>query len=495
VLTNELIGVTMKKLFILLTVLIGLGSLIPIAAQTTDDQIKTGKMVKRKSENGVDNYVYATYSFKFGGNGPEIARLCGNNWDVIFGNGPTPDAFNVSMVTDDRSRIKDLGQYNWRAGLIIPKLVAYEEPEQEPDVKAVVGHMYLVHSRDRDHNHYALFRVERLVPEESVEISWKMVDGLRDDLAAPSASDKFKTGKIKTGKLLKRTSENGVDNYAYATYSFKCGGNGPEIRRNCHSKWDLLFGNSPTPDAFDVTTAGDDRSRIRDLGKYDWDDKVWLPKLVAYEEPEVEPSVKAVPGHMYLVHTRDTIDNYYVLFRVERLVPNESVEISWEVQDPLRGLVAPSASDDVKTGKIKTAKLQSRKIANGVDNYIYATYSFRFGGNGPEVQRLCLNDWDLLFGNSPTPDAFDVSMIMDDRSRIKDLGRYDWGDKFAIPRLAAYEEPESEPSVRAIAGHMYLVHVRDTDSNHYALFRVERLEPEKSVEISWKLIDPPQGAY
>jgi len=45
----------MKKLFILLAVLIGVGSLIPIAAQTTDDQIKTGKMVKRKSENGMDN--------------------------------------------------------------------------------------------------------------------------------------------------------------------------------------------------------------------------------------------------------------------------------------------------------------------------------------------------------------------------------------------------------------------------------------------------------
>jgi hypothetical protein len=486
----------MKKLFILLAILIGLGSLIPIAAQTTDEQIKTGKMVKRKSENGVDNYVYATYSFKCGGNGPEIERLCGNNWDVIFGNGPTPDAFGVSMTVGDRSRIKDLGQHNWPENFLIPKLVAYEEPEMEPDVKAVVGHMYLVHARDTEHNHYALFRVERLVPGESVEITWKMVDGLRDDLAAPSVSDKVKTGKIKTGKMVKRKSENGVDNYAYATYSFKCGGNGPEIQRLCRGNWDLLFGNSPTPDAFDVTTAADDRSRIKDLGKYDWDDKFRIPKLAAYEEPEIEASVKAVAGHMYLVHKRDTINNYYVLFRVERLVPNESVEISWEVLDPLRGLVAPSASDDVKTGKIKTAKLQSRATVNGVDNYVYATYSFQFGGNGPAIQRLCYNDWDLLFGNAATvPDGFDVSMAGDDRSRIKDLGRYDWDDKFEIPRLAAYEEPERSPAVRAVAGHMYLVHIRDTDSNHYVLFRVERLEPEKSVEISWKLIDAPQAPY
>ena len=199
---------------------------------------------------------------------------------------------------------------------------------------------------------------------------------------------------------------------------------------------------------------------------------------------------------MYLVHKRDTINNYYVLFRVERLVPKESVEISWEILDPLRGLVAPSSSDDVKTGKIKTAKLQSRTTRNDVDNYVYATYSFTFGGNGPAIQRLCGNDWDLLFGNAArVPDGFDVSMARDDRSRIKDLGRYDWGDKFEIPTLAAYEEPERSPAVRAVAGHMYLAHIRDTDSNHYVLFRVERLEPEKSVEISWKLIDPPQGPY
>jgi len=106
--------------------------------------------------------------------------------------------------------------------------------------------------------------------------------------------------------------------------------------------------------------AADDRSRIKDLGKYDWDDKFRIPKLAAYEEPETEPSVKAVAGHMYLVHTRDTINNYYVLFRVEQLAPKENVEISWELLDPVRDLVAPSSSDDVKTGKIKTAKLQSR---------------------------------------------------------------------------------------------------------------------------------------
>jgi len=167
-------GVTMKKLLVVLVV--GLTSLVPVVAQTSNDEIKTGKLLKRTSKDGVDNYVYATFSFKFGGNGPDVERLCRNNWDLIFGNSPTSDAFDVTMVTDDRSRIKDLGSYNWSDKFLVPRLSAYEEPEAEPSVKAVVGHMYLVHTRDTDSNYYALFRVERLVSEESVEISWKMID-------------------------------------------------------------------------------------------------------------------------------------------------------------------------------------------------------------------------------------------------------------------------------------------------------------------------------
>ena len=167
----------MKKLFILLAaLLVGLGSLIPAAAQTTDDEIKTGKLVKRKSENGVDNYIYATYSFKFGGNGPEVQKLCRNNWDLLFGNSVMTDSLDVTMVVDDRSRIKDLGKYNWTDKFVVYRLSAYEEPEHEPSVRAEVGHIYLVHTRDRDNDHYALFRVDRLVSEESVEISWKLIE-------------------------------------------------------------------------------------------------------------------------------------------------------------------------------------------------------------------------------------------------------------------------------------------------------------------------------
>ncbi len=136
--------------------------------------------------------------------------------------------------------------------------------------------------------------------------------------------------------------------------------------------------------------------------------------------------------------------------------------------------------------------LLARKIVDGVDNYTQAAFSFKYGTNGDAALKLTRNNWDLLFGNSPSLDTFDVTMVTDDCSRIKDLGELNWSDVFNVPVLHAYPEPTREPSVKAIVGHMYVVHTKDRDNDHYALFRVEALEPGKSVTISWKLIQSPE---
>jgi hypothetical protein len=140
----------------------------------------------------------------------------------------------------------------------------------------------------------------------------------------------------------------------------------------------------------------------------------------------------------------------------------------------------------------QTATLVARRTVNGYDNYDLATFSFKYGGNGPITRRLTHNNWDILFGNSPDRDTFDVTMVTDDRSRIKDLGALSWDDTFTLPSLEAYSKPTREPSVSVVAGHMYLVHSRDRDNDHYALFRVEDLQPLQSVTISWKLIPAPE---
>jgi hypothetical protein len=156
------------------------------------------------------------------------------------------------------------------------------------------------------------------------------------------------------------------------------------------------------------------------------------------------------------------------------------------------GLNAIQITAQDLNGEVRTGKLEKRREVDGIDNYAYATYSFRFGGNGPEIQNLCLNNWELQFGNGPIPDSFDVTMVTDDRSRIKDLGVYNWGDKIELPTLDAHEEPKREPNVEAIEGHMYMVHSKDRDTDLYTLFRVERLIAGENVEITWKVIPPPE---
>jgi len=141
---------------------------------------------------------------------------------------------------------------------------------------------------------------------------------------------------------------------------------------------------------------------------------------------------------------------------------------------------------------LRKGKLLKRTIKDGTDNYDLAAYSFKFGGNGPEVRKLCRNNWELLFGNSPEGDTFDVTMVTDDRSRIRDLGKLDWNQKFHVPAFPAYEEPVREPSVKAVEGHMYLVRSRDSNTDLYTLFRVEKLVPGEYVEITWKIIPKPK---
>ena len=140
-----------------------------------------------------------------------------------------------------------------------------------------------------------------------------------------------------------------------------------------------------------------------------------------------------------------------------------------------------------------TVTLPARRFTNGRDNYVDATFSFEFGMNGDGAVPLTRNDWDILFGNSPNRDTFAVTMVTDDCSRIRDLGALNWNDTFQVPVLQAYLVPTSEPAVDAIVGHMYVVHTKDTQTDLYFLFRVEALDPLKSVTISWKAVQRPLG--
>ena len=131
----------------------------------------------------------------------------------------------------------------------------------------------------------------------------------------------------------------------------------------------------------------------------------------------------------------------------------------------------------------RSVELLSRS-AHG--DYEKATFSFEHGiRDDPDLART-RNDWCLEFGNGG--DFFNVSMITDDRSRIEDLGRATWPeiDLRGLPALPAYLQPTRDPQVRALPGHVYLVHAADPDTNLYALFRVDDLAPDDRCRISWR---------
>ncbi|HYG82233.1 MAG TPA: hypothetical protein VD861_17665, partial [Pyrinomonadaceae bacterium] len=106
---------------------------------------------------------------------------------------------------------------------------------------------------------------------------------------------------------------------------------------------------------------------------------------------------------------------------------------------------------------------------------------------------------------------FDVSLCGSARSRLKDLGELKWSDVYYVPVVLALPAPhcggvawrfengkvvEMSPegvNVRAVAGHLYVMRVKDSKSDFYVMFRIESLEPEGECTISWKRVPSPDA--
>lgn len=149
---------------------------------------------RKRYRNKFEGYGKSAFSFKHGLRsdlGREITR---NNFEILYGNltiNRDSDWFSVTMVTDDRSRIKDLGEQTWDYVFDVPLLYAsvrsargirhpsqtetFEESSDGQVTKVVLGHMYVVHSKDTVSDFYTLFRVDELIPNDKVTISWKIV--------------------------------------------------------------------------------------------------------------------------------------------------------------------------------------------------------------------------------------------------------------------------------------------------------------------------------
>jgi hypothetical protein len=145
---------------------------------------------RAKYKDKFEDYGKSTVSFKYGVRSDHVGReVTHSHYELQYGqinwNGDS-DWFTVTRATDDRSRIKDLGVLKWSDIVEIPLLPASTELEginmpskghkgSSNVARVVVGHLYVVHSKDSNSDFYTLFRVDNLIPSDEVTISWKVV--------------------------------------------------------------------------------------------------------------------------------------------------------------------------------------------------------------------------------------------------------------------------------------------------------------------------------
>lgn len=147
-----------------------------------------------------------------------------------------------------------------------------------------------------------------------------------------------------------------------------------------------------------------------------------------------------------------------------------------------------------------------------------ACFSFVLGANKlpNSIDPPTLSDWNLGYGFAriSNEDWLIVGAGRNQRSVMKELGRYNWSDSFHVPVLeplprllegesrhitidssadthAAWSKSTTH-FVKAKVGHMYVMHVKDDDSDFYVLFRVEQLEQGEHCTFSWKRVATPE---
>lgn len=143
--------------------------------------------------------------------------------------------------------------------------------------------------------------------------------------------------------------------WSRAYFSFERGVRGAPSNKDESDSFDVLYGNlrvGNDADWFTVYWQSHHRSRILDLGEKQWAQLRQLPAFPISRPQPLDPD-KALPGtvdasagtkkvapydqfvrirsgHIYLLHVKSKRKNFYVLFRVEDLVPGDSCTFSWK---------------------------------------------------------------------------------------------------------------------------------------------------------------------
>ena len=147
------------------------------------------------------------------------------------------------------------------------------------------------------------------------------------------------------------------------------------------------------------------------------------------------------------------------------------------------------------------------------NDFAKSNFNFKLGVRGDSTSPPTGNIYDIRYGGisyDGDSDWIDVPIAHGSRSKIIDMGALDWAEVFDVPILYPNPEPydggrrssfsngrllSSSPEntmVKAVVGHMYLLHTKDKERDLYVMFRVESLKPRDEVTITWKVVPSPE---
>lgn len=171
---------------------------------------------------------------------------------------------------------------------------------------------------------------------------------------------------------------------------------------------------------------------------------------------------------------------------------------------------ARAQNEDLARTPSQTATLLS-DVKHEQKDYSKSIFYFSLGVRGDSATLDTRYYFDLRYGGiseNGNDHWFDVPMCGDSRRKLQDLGELKWSDVYYVPAVFALPEPNCEGAgwryedgkvveitpegvnVRAVAGHIYVMRVKDDKSDFYVMFRVESL-PEGECVITWKRVPSP----
>lgn len=128
-------------------------------------------MVRQKARalGARSGYVAATYSFEK--QTRDDAKATGNDWDFVLSHGIEGPWLRVRTVTDDRSTIWDLGPIDFEQAL----RGDVQQVEAQIGVKVRAHHLYLIHTLDRQSDHWVLLKALSIGEGEELIFEWRAV--------------------------------------------------------------------------------------------------------------------------------------------------------------------------------------------------------------------------------------------------------------------------------------------------------------------------------